>query len=78
METKELNEILILLLKGLGAQPIQAAILMVEISTFRLQQEMAKWALTFYEKADTLTLQNFSEKVDELIAQKQSTLIAKE
>ena len=60
-----------LLLRGLDATPTQAAVLMAEMAAFNLHQEMASWVADFYEKEDALTLQSFTKKVDEFIAQKQ-------
>ena len=41
------------------------------IKSLQLHEEMLKWVASFHDSEDTITLQSFTAKLNELIAEKQ-------
>lgn len=66
---KELRSTLILLLKGLGESKIRIMLTMAIIAAYHLEEKLGAWAATFLGKEDTLTIQVFTAKLNELIAE---------
>ncbi len=65
-KNRELNRMLIRLLDGLGQDRVQIMVTMAIIRAFHIEQEMINWIATFYGKEDTLTIQAFMSKLNEL------------
>lgn len=65
-KNRELNRMLIRLLDGLGQNRVRITAIMAMITACHLQQEMVDWIATFYGKEDTLTIQAFMSKLEEL------------
>lgn len=65
-EVKELRSILIGLLHELEVPTVRIMVTMAIIRAFHIEQEMINWIATFYGKEDTLTIQAFMSKLNEL------------
>ena len=44
---------------------------MALIRSYQLHEKMIEWVASFHDSEDTITLQNFTAKLNELIAEKQ-------
>ena len=67
----ELRNILIEVLVGLGMSDSRIIGTIMIIAKLQAEQKMVSWVATFYGKEDTLTLQSFTAKLNELIAEAQ-------
>ena len=63
---KELSSILILLLRGMNFSKVRIMLTMAIIASHQIEEEICDWAITYYEKEDTLTTQAFMSKLNEL------------
>ena len=70
-EIREFRSKLIQLLIGLGMSEVRIAGTIAIIAAYHLEDEMVSWVATFYGKEDTLTIQSFTAKLNELIAEAQ-------
>ena len=57
---------LIRLLDGLGQDRVQIMTIMAIITAYHLQERLMDWIATFSGKEDTLTIQAFMSKLNEL------------
>ena len=69
-QVKELRSILIQLLAGLGESKVRIMTTMAIIAAHQLEDEMVSWVSTYYGKEDMLTLQKFTKKLNQLIAER--------
>lgn len=65
-ELKELRDILITVLKGLGETRIRTTLYMAIIRAHGIESEMVNWLAQFYGKSDSLTIEAFVSKLNEL------------
>lgn len=73
MERKEkLESILMGLMKSLEMSMYRAIFSMALIRSYRLHEEMIDWVASFHDSEETITLQSFTAKLNELIAEKQT------
>ena len=70
-EIREFRSKLIQLLIGLGMSEVRIARIIAIIAAYHLEDEMVSWVATFYGKEDTLTIQSFTAKLNELIVEAQ-------
>ena len=70
-EIREFRSKLIQLLIGLGMSEVRIAGTIAIIAAYHLEDEMVSWVATFYGKEDTLTIQSFTAKLNELIVEAQ-------
>lgn len=69
---EELEDILIGLMKSLGMSMYRGGVFsMALIRSYQLHEKMIEWVASFHDSEDTITLQNFTAKLNELIAEKQ-------
>ena len=68
---KELRSLLILLLRGLGESKNRIMLTMAIIAAYHLEEKLGAWAATFSGKEDTMTIQVFTAKLNELIVEAQ-------
>ena len=68
----ELRNMLIQLLVGLGMSDSRIIGTIMIIAKLQAEQKMVSWVATFYGKENTLTIQSFTAKLNELIAEKQT------
>lgn len=68
---EELEDILIGLMKSLGMSMYRGVFSMALIRSYQLHEKMIEWVASFHDSEDTITLQNFTAKLNELIAEKQ-------
>lgn len=73
MEREEQIEYgLIGLMKTLGMPKTRIMISILVINQLCLHKQMAVWVASFHDSEDTITLQSFTAKLNELIAEKQT------
>ena len=76
-EERELIDIFIMLLKGLGVGKVQAAIYIAIIQACKVHQEMADWAVTYYGKESNMTIEAFTSKLNELTGLDKKQIVGK-
>ena len=70
---KELNSILIELLYGLGLSKTRLMLTMAIIKAHHIQYELLEWFVAYYEREDTMTVQAFMSKLNELTDESDNT-----
>ena len=60
------------LMKSLEMSMYRAIFSMALIRSYRLHEEMIDWVASFHDSEETITLQSFTAKLNELIAEKQT------
>ena len=72
MERIELLETgLIGLMKTLGMPNTRIMVSILVIKRLQLHEQMAEWIASYHDSEDTITLQSFTAKLNELIAEAQ-------
>ena len=59
------------LMRDLGISQVRTTCYLALIRTFQLHEKVADWVASFHDSEDTITLQSFTAKLNELIAEKQ-------